>query len=402
MGTRAGVGYSENPDSDVAGAEAARAALERAGVTRCDLVLLFAAAKHDEARVLRSVRAVVGPEAAILGGGAVGAITNDRLGYEGCQVGIAVIASDSMTARTFLQPGLATHGEHEVGRALGTQIRAAGIDRDAPMLLMYESVKCSTPEGPRLNMGTPLLEGMQEALGSWPPVVGLGMHGDLRWRPGMQYFGDRLESQSALAVTFGGNVTMSPVVINNLRPMSTYREITAADGPAVLGIDGRPALEVIEDMVGPDVRWEDYPLTVTLGVNSGEKFGEFRPEDYANYLCVAVDRERKALLMSDTYLRAGTPVQLMRRHMDYAQIRKRAEDLLASVRGRKPFLALYIDCAGRACSYVGSDREEAAEIQQAIGSAVPLLGLYCGSEIARVGADVRRLNHAGVLAILSE
>ncbi|CAN5732671.1 hypothetical protein BH11MYX4_BH11MYX4_01630 [soil metagenome] len=221
MGTRAGVGYSENPDSDVAGAEAARAALERAGVTRCDLVLLFAAAKHDAARILRSVRAIVGPEATIIGGGAVGAITNDRLGYEGCQVGIAVIASDSMAARTFLQPGLASTSELEVGRALGAQIRAAGVEREAPMLLMYESVKRSTPEGPMLNMGAPLLEGMQEVLGTWPPVVGLGMHGDLRWRPGLQYFGDRLESQSALAVTFSGNVKMSPVVINNLRPMST-------------------------------------------------------------------------------------------------------------------------------------------------------------------------------------
>jgi hypothetical protein len=305
--------------------------------------------------------------------------------------------------RTFVQGGLA-ESEQEVGRALGAQIRdAAGSDDASSLLLMYESVKTSTPDGPMLNMGTPFLEGLKAALETWPPVIGLGLHGDPRWKPGLQYFDDRLEVQSALAVVLSGAVRMSTITLNALRPMSTYREITAADGPAVLEIEGRPALEVIEDLVGPDLRWRDYPLTVTLGVNSGDKYGDFREEDYANYLCVAVDRERRALIMSDTYLRPGTQVQLMRRHLDFSDIRRQAEALLGRVReAGRPFLALYIDCAGRASNYLGTDTEEAAEIQKAIGHEVPLLGLYSGSEIARVGDVVQRLNHAGILAIFSE
>lgn len=51
---------------------------------------------------------------------------------------------------------------------------------------------------------------------------------------------------------------------------------------------------------------------------------------------------------------------------------------------------------------MGTDREEAEEIQQAVGTQIPLLGLYSGSEIARVGGAVQRLNHAGVLSIFSE
>jgi hypothetical protein len=267
---------------------------------------------------------------------------------------------------------------------------------------MYESVKVSTPDGPVLNMGSPLLEGMRETLGEWPPVVGLGLLGDPRWRPGPQYVDDRLETQSVLGVVLSGSARMDVATITNLKPMSTYREITSIDGPTVLRIDGRPALEVIEDLVGPDLRWENYPLTVTLGVNKGDKFGDYREEDYANYLCIAVDRERRGLVMSDTYLQPGMQCQLMRRHMDFGDIRRRADALVESVRGRRPFLALYIDCAGRASTYVGTDREDAEEIQKAIGPDVPLLGLYSGSEIARVGRDVQRLNHAGVFAILTE
>lgn len=336
VGTRAGVGFSENPDSEAAGVETARTAMERACITRCDLVLLFSTAKHDQARLLRSVRSVVGADARIVGGGVAGVITNDRLGYEGCQVGVAVLASDSVRVQTFIEPGLVAD-EKLVGRALGKQIRATDFTGNPNLVLMYESVKASTPEGPVLNMGTPLLEGMEATLGTWPPVVGLGLHGDPRWRPGLQYFDDRLEAQSAIVVALSGSLRMTTVTISNLRPMSSYREVTSAEGPVVLGIDGRPALEVIEDLVGPDLRWEDYPLTVTLGVNKGDKFGDFREEDYANYLCVAVDRQRRALVMSDTYLRPGVQVQLMRRHMDFKEIRRRAEGLVGSVGDGRPF-----------------------------------------------------------------
>lgn len=400
MKTRAGVGYSENPDSELAGLEAARAALDRSGISQPDHVLLFATAKHDPARVLRSVRAVVGARATITGGGAAGIITNDRLGYEGSQVGVAALSSESVHVHAFIQPGLDA-SEVDAGRALGQQLSAARFDGEPNLVVMYELVKLSTPAGPVLNMGTPLLEGLESCIQGWPSIVGLGLHGGPRWTPGLQYFDDRLEAQSVLGVVFSGSARMSSVVMNNLRPMSTYRTITAADGPAVLGIDGLPALEVLEGMVGSDLRWEDFPLTVTLGVNSGQKFGELQDADYANYLCVAVDRERRALIMSDTFLRPGTQVQLMRRHMDFREVRRAADTLLDGLRERA-FLALYIDCAGRASAYVGTPGEEAEQIQRAVGADLPLLGLYSGSEIARVGNSLRRLNHAGILCVFSE
>jgi hypothetical protein len=400
MVTRAGVGYSENPQSEAAGLEAARAAMDRAGISRCDLALLFSTARHDQARLLRAVRSVVGSSAKIAGGGAAGVITNDRLGYEGSQVGVAVVASSSVEIHTFLQPGL-TEDEYRVGHALGTQIAKRSFRGKPNLFLMYESVKASTPQGPRLNMATPLLEGMESALGSWPAVLGMGLHGDPRWIPALQYFDDGLETQSSLAVVLSGSARMHSMMTSNLKPMSTYRQITNADGPAVLEIEGRPALEVVEDLIGSDLRWEDYPLAITLGVNGGDRFGEFKEEEYANYLCVAVDRERRALVMSDTFLRPGVEVQFMRRDMDFKEIRRRADRLVAETGGHNPFLALYVDCAGRSRMYTGSEAEEAEEIQAAIAK-LPLLGLYSGSEITKVGGRVRRLNNAGVLAIFTE
>lgn len=401
--TRAGVGFSENPDTNVAGAEAAVEAMQRAGVERADLVMLFATALHDQARVLRSVRSVVG-ETKVVGGGAGGVLVNDRLGFGGCQVGVAVIASPSVTIDTFLESGFdaGPSAEQDVGQRLGTQLRKARPSGEVSLILLYECVKRALPEGAMLNMGTPFLEGLGAALGTWPPVVGAGLLADQRWKPSCQLFDDRLETQSALAILFSGQVRMSTMTVNGLRPMSTYHEITAADGPTVLAIDGRPALEVLQDLGGPDLRWQDYPLTLTLGVNSGDPFGPFREDAYANYLCIAVDRERRGLVMSDTYLRPGTRVQLMRRSNDFAELRAKAEALVAGVRERNPFFAFYIDCAGRWSGYLRTETEDAAEIQKALGPDLPLLGIYSGSEIARVGDVVQRLNHAGILAVFHE
>jgi len=92
----------------------------------------------------------------------------------------------------------------------------------------------------------------------------------------------------------------------------------------------------------------------------------------------------------------------MRRSIDFDYIRERTEDLLKRVRDRQPVFALYIDCAARASAYCGTEREEADEVQRAIGSRMPLLGMYSGVEIAKVGGDMQALDWTGVLCVFSE
>jgi hypothetical protein len=399
MSTRAGVGYSDHPDSELAALAAARAALAQAG-ERCDLALVFATSRHDQARVLAAVRGVVGPAARILGGGTAGIITNRELGYDGTQLGVAVLASDSLRVATFSAAGL-NESEERTGRALGLDIRKQLGASAAPVVLMYESVREATAQGPILNMGTPLLHGLKSGLEVWPPLVGLALHGSPAWRPGRQYFDDRLDDQTAMAFTLQGDVRMDTVTITNLKPMSSYRTVTRTDGAALLEIDGQPALDVIAGLVGTGLPVEHYPLSVTLGVNKGDKFGEFSEEHYAIHLCVAVDTARRALIV-DSFLEPGVDIQLMRRHIDFAEIRRHAVRLVARVKDRKPFFALYIDCAGRASAYAGTDREEATEVQGVIGEELPLFGVYSGGEISRMGGEVQRLTNAGVLSIFSE
>jgi hypothetical protein len=403
MTTKVGVGYSENARSSEAGTEAARAALMDARLTGCNLALLFGTEKHDPAQLRDGVRAVVGSATRLIGGYSMGIITKDHLGYDGYQVGVAAMSSDSVKVDMFIETGLVGN-EHKVGLALGEQITRHQYAGAPNILFMYDSVIRSAAQGLALNMATPLVEGMSRAIGTWPLAAGVGMMGSMQWNPTFQWFDDRIEQHSAMALVLSGGVRMDTIIMHGCRPGGSYHTITKAEGPLVLEIDGKPALDTIAALLGPDSdkSWEDYPLFVTLGVNKGNKFGPFKEEEYANRLVMAVDQERRALVMFENDLKPGFEVQLMRRSIDFDYIGRRADELLGRLGSRTPLFALYIDCAARASAYCGTEREEAEEVQRVIGARMPLLGMYSGVEIAKVGEGMQALDWTGVLCMFSE
>ena len=404
MSVRAGVGFSKDKSSREAGREAAAAALQQAGVTACELALVFAGSKHDPEALREGFSSVLGAGARVLGGSAVGIITRDQLGYGGHEVGIAVLAGAGLQFELFLEEGL-DRSEFDVGRALGRRIHGRRSP-EASLLLLYDSIR-GQPNRP-LNMATPLLSGLEQELGGrWPPTVGCGLMGDMEFKASHHWLDQRVVRQAASALLIREGLRLDTAIIHGCKPASGYHVITKTDGATVLEIDGRPAIEMIDallgEMLGPNrgMSWKDYPLYVTLGVNRGDKFGEFKEENYANRLCMALDRERGGLIMFEPDLRPGDEVQLMRRDLNFDYVRERAERLLASIGGRKAVLALYIDCIGRAGAYCGTDREEAEEIQKTVGSRMPLLGFYSGVEIADVAGRPRPLDWTGVLAVFS-
>lgn len=397
----AGVGASEESDSFSAGANATRQALNRAGLDRCDLVLIFSTSKHDPQKIRDGVRSIAGPDARITGGYAVGIITNDFLSYGGYEVGVAVFRSQTYEF-TMHTAGDLPCNEEAVGRALGATLTASNVLPEDPLLLFYDSVD-RTSGKMRLNMATPLLAGIAQTAPQLTNLAGAGFCGDMRSLPTHQWFDDQVLEHKAIALSFSGGLQMHSRIIHGCAPSSSYRTITAADGPAVLEIDGKPALDAIAEMIGSDIPVEEYGFFVTLGVNHGDKWGDYEESQYTNRLCLKVDRERGALIMFEPDLVEGTEIQLMRRSIDLTYIGAAVEGMLSEIAasGRTPRFALYIDCAGRAAAYSGSDEEEALEVQRSLEQ-IPLLGFYSGVEIAPVNGVPRPLDWTGVLCIFSD
>jgi hypothetical protein len=395
---RAGVGFSEIPNSSEAGREAALEALATGRLEGCDLALVFATTKHDPAGLVEGVRAVFGQEVPLFGGSAAGVIANGRMGYEGSQVGVAAISAGSMGFDMFIEGGLRDN-EHAVGQGLAKQIVAHGFREPPNLVLLYAMPKLLRMQ---MNMATPLIAGMTEELGEWPPTMGGGQIADMQLarHPVFQLFEDRIEDQSAMALALTG-VRMETVIMHGCVPASAYKTITKADYNVVLELDGRRATDVIAEAFGPeDTSWIEYPVYITLGINHGDKFGEPRDEDYAVRLCMDIDQERGGLVMFGDDMQEGVEVQIMRRTLDLDYVEGRTRELLARVADRHPILALYIDCAGRAASYCGTEWEEASGVQNVLGPEMPLLGWFVGGEIAKAGPVMQSHNWTGILSVI--
>ena len=400
MATHIGISHSNRSNSMVAAIEAATNALLQAGITKADFALIFCSGKHNPHEFLAGVKSVLG-DTPVLGGSSIGIITKDFLGYEGFEVGVTVFASDTLTFKIFAEPELNVD-ERKAGEAMGIQIQQASNEKDSALLVFYDSCKQQNP--PRLNFATWLFEGLETKLPTHISCAGAGLLADMELNATTyQFYNNKVLTQNVVAVLIGGKCSMQTTIMHGCKPASAYLTITKAAGPVIFEIDNRPALEVIDELLGNNhtLKWKDFSFFVTLGVNRGEKFAPFDEKEYANRLLLAVDIPTKSLVMFEPDLKTGDEVQLMRRSVDLDYIQTGIDDMKAKLNDAKPLFSFYIDCAGRAKPYAGGEFEDAAEVQKGIGN-IPFMGFYCGVEVARVKDKLQPLDWTGVLCIISE
>ena len=395
-----GVGYSDNPETLAAGAQATESAVRHAGRSDpCDLILMFSTAMHDPAVLRKAVVSVVGDSVPIYGGGTTGVITNDYFGYAGDQVAAACIWLDDVQCEVLTEGGL-KEGEAATGLRLGERLAQLGTTPDSPVLLFYDAVDVTN--GLRLLMATPLLAGIEQGLGFPPDLSGVGMIGSLTCSPYEQWIGNTVGTSNAIALVFSGNIRMDSVIMHGCRPATQYYTVTKAMGPVILEINGEPAIPFIDKLLGGVIAPEQYPFFLTFGINHGDRWGEYNEEDYASRLCLAIDKASGGIVMFEPDMVEGTEFQLMFRSLELDYIKPKIDEVFDGLDGREPVFGVFIDCAGRCAGYAGADREDAVVVQQTVAGRVPVLGLYNGVEISPIGGRPRGLDWTGVFCLFSQ
>ena len=397
-----GIGYSDIPDSAASGKKAAENAVRAAGrQDPCDLVFLFCTTRHDQQALREAVASVVGTDVPIYGGGAVGIITNHTYGYAGYQVGLACLWLDGVRCDVALDGDLPA-GEEEGGFRLGRELARLGVTPDASTLLLYNAMPRNDVVM-RMMMATRIMAGLEKALGYLPPLHGAGLMGDHACSPCGQFVGKETSADGryAQAFLFGDDIRIDSAVMHGCRPASPYYTVTRADGPTILEINHKPALDFMGDLLGSAVSPEQYPFFLLFGINYGER-DEYEEDNYASRLCLAIDRERGGIVMFEPDMVEGTEFQVMCRSFDLAYMKPRIEALFAGLDGREPVFGMYFDCAGRCAGFGGTDMEDALALQQAVAGRVPVLGVYTGVEIAPIFGRPRSLDWTGVFCLFSQ
>ncbi|TCJ12115.1 hypothetical protein EPD60_16310 [Flaviaesturariibacter flavus] len=399
MATKTGTGFSSKIDSFLSGKEAAANAMAQIAPLLPHLVLCFCSDKHDPQQFLAGVRSQTG-SAQVAGGAAFGVFTNTALSYEGYEGNVAVLSSDTISFKVLAQGGL-NKNEYTAGAALADSIKAEQTGEEKGLILLYDSAKSAEP--PLLNFATPLCKAISERLDPSLPIVGGGVMANLTLTNCFQFYNEKVVTQHVLAILISGECAFHDTIIHGCSPASSYKKITRAEGPMLYEIENRPAVEVVDELLGDrSINWSEYALYITFGVNRGEKFGTFKEEEYANRVCLAVDEQQKAMVMFEPDLKAGDEVQLMARSINLDYVENGIRNLKEKAAGNTPLFYFYINCGGRMKSYAGTELEDVEAVQRVIGTDVPLMGFYSGVEIAKVGGRLQPLDWTGVLCLLTE
>lgn len=386
----------------------AAAAIEQCRATMGDfaprLLLVFCGGKHDAGEILGALRTNFGDDVLIVGGSAAGVIWRDGLGYSGLEVGLVAFGDEAAPLPRIVVNRDLRQGEHEAGIAFGRALAEAAAD-DAVVLMFYDSVASTSPL--RLHPASDLIEGLESGLdGRRIRLVGGGTLTDMNLSDGWVFDGRGVAKHAAVALGFPPAVRDDTVILHGCRPVSTFMEITRIEGAEVFELDGKPALEVIERMLGVTLgstSSQDLSLIATLGEKQGDPYAPYDENSYVNRLILRANRSTGSITLFEKDFHLGTRVQIMARDnaLMLDSVRNGIGTINATEREGQPLLALYIDCAGRASARSGAAVEEAELVAKGLDPAIPFLGFYSGVEIAPFDGYSRPLDWTGLLTILS-
>jgi len=405
---KVGIGYDNRKDSFSLGKKVAQNAIRNGRLGKPSLVLTFCKGQVDHEEYFRGIQAVVGSKVPIIGGSTIGIITNDRISYEGCPAGAAIVESETLHHR------VGAVGDLDENEKLAGQLLAEKLSNsiDAKLLLLfYDSIKNPPTETtpPVINASPPLIEGIEERLKSNIPIIGGGVIGDYEFSHTKQFCGSYVDNQSVVGSLLGGDFNPYFRIMHGCTPKDgIYHTITKIKGPVLYEVDGKPIVDMIDDQYGNREWRNQVPVgRLTIGVNHGEKFGDFKEENFVNRLISGVLPDGKGIVLFEPDLKEGTEILFMLRNnkMMIESARKNSSELLEkiSANGEKPVFGLYIDCAGRAAKMSDALTEEASEVQNVFNQYdTPLFGFYSGVEVAPFLGKSRGLDWTGVLLVLAK
>jgi small ligand-binding sensory domain FIST len=208
-----------------------------------------------------------------------------------------------------------------------------------------------------------------------------------------RHIADRLQEYGLSGVLFAAQQPILSSHSQGCTPISEKFDIDEVQQNMVLRLDGRPALEVLQEVVG-EVLWRDKSRLgnyIFIGLPADPCHGD----DYLVRNLLGVDLEGGAIAAGDLMER-HTQLRFCRRDGNAAR-----EDMLAMLQRLKQQLGgrvirggLYISCVGRGQRQFGDNSEELKLITAELGD-FPLAGFFANGEFYRG----RLYSYTGVLTL---
>jgi len=374
-------------DSEAAAREVAGALREALGDGAVDLVIVFLSATHvPAAEALSAVfRERLAPQC-LVGGSARGIVSAAH----------ELEQEPALSAIAARLPGVELHPFvllNSAWAAAATDVLE--FERLAPHAAEAELV---------LLLGDPfsldverVLAGFQRFAGGVRVVGGMASAG-VSPHSNALLLNDWVAREGGVAVALSGALRVDVVVSQGCRAVGPPLEVTAGDGNLILELDGQPALERAENVLRELDDRERERLRHGLYVGRPTRGDASGRGDYVIRNLLGADRERGVLAIAD-HARRGERVRL---HVRDAETAREDLAMLLSPQAfdSKAEGALLFACNGRGRGLYGAADGDVAPLQEALGGAVPLAGMFCAGEIGPVGERNFLHGHTASIAIV--
>ena len=203
---------------------------------------------------------------------------------------------------------------------------------------------------------------------------------------------DDITTGGISGVLFADDVGVVTGLTQGCTPLEPVHEITRASDNLLIELDGRPALDVLNDDIGE-------VLARDLSRAAGYIFVglPIRGSDTGDYLVrnlLGVDLQKKVIAIGE-HVNAGEPVMFCKRdvHTAEADLQRMLTDLKRRA-AVPPRGAVYYSCLGRGPHMFGAAAVELQAIRQTFPD-LPVVGFYANGEISHN----RLYGYTGVLAL---
>lgn len=402
-----GIGYNNNIDAFSSGKKVIEKAVKNGQINDPKFAIAFCNNKIDHEKFFNGMQQALNKNIPIIGGSGLGIITNDDLSYTDYPAGAVVIEDEDLEIQLAVKEGL-DKDEYKVGKNL---VKKLSFDTNDKLLLFYDSIKNppTTKNPPMMNSSRPLIKGIEDNVERKLSIFGGGTIGDFIFSNTQQFCGNSVKSQSAVALLLKGNANIDYKIMHGCSPKDgIYHTITKIEGPVIYELDGKPIIELINEIYGNDEWQKQVPVKrLTIGVNHGDKFeDEYIEDNYVNRLITGILPDKSGIVIFEPDFEVGTEVLFMLRdgRTMIESTKNNSRKLLDQLvnQKKKIYWGFYIDCAGRAATFSETLREEARELQEIFNEyKIPLFGFYSGVEIAPFIGGNKGLDWTGVLALFT-
>lgn len=379
MGTTAGVGYSVQRNPAEAGKEAARKALEQAGISKPDFVFAFATVGYNQEVLIRSIREATAG-APLSGCSGEGIITQETVAETNFAVTVMVISSDELRFNN-ARVGKINRNAATAGARLGKEVQP---------FLAADSINCFLFADGLVFDFDPFLAAFEKAMQRATPLPVFGGLAADNWasRKTYQYHDDEVFSEGISCVVMSGRGNIAWGINHGCVPVGSKRTITRSAGNIIYEIDGIPALEAMKEYFEEEwqTEWNKTSLNLCLGFKTPEHIRKGYEEYVIRYMVSKNDLEGSVTIQSD--VRDGDELWIVRRDKELISggMQTISSQIMDKTAEKKPKFILQFECVGRG-KVVFREQEKielTRSLQEEIGADIPWIGFYSYGEIGPI------------------